>query len=616
MVPFEDRVMSSSDKKFRRKIITRDEAQALTVKFRAEGKRVVYTSGTFDLLHPGHVAYLAEAKDKVDILIVGVNSDESVKSYKDPSRPIVTERARAEVLAALSSVDYVFIFSDTNNNRNIELLKPDYYIKAGDYSSSTLSSKPIVESYGGKVEIIPFEEGFSTTAILKKIEILAKSVEGQDIRYEKRPAVFVDRDGTIIDHVEYLSESSKVREIPGSFAALKRLKEHGYRIVVVTNQPGIGLGYFSREDLFEVNREMLKQATKAGLAIDRIYFCPHSKADGCACRKPGTYLLKRAEKELNVDISRSYMIGDMTSDVMTGKNAGCTGVLVKTGRGGDDGICDVTPDMIVDSLAQASDCIIAKGEIVAETSRGIFVQSPEDGVVQAIGRFGGDVGHDYNNILGSILACSDLIRQRSADTPAAAEIEDILIILEKATNSGISLSNRIRGLARPGEIKKTSVSLLGCVTSVVELLKHTRKQSCHFEIICPEDETVEVADFTISQTILQLCENSLDAMKHLPERFIVFGISKEKVDGAVPELPQGSYVVLSISDHGKGIATSRQEEVFQPFSSHKGRTIGKGLGLSMASASTVMKQHGGGLALASTPSVGTTIRLYFPISAN
>lgn len=608
--------MSSSDTTFSSKIISREDAQTLTLKYRAEGKQVGFTSGTFDLIHPGHVSYLAEAKSRVDVLVVGLNSDESVRKYKDPSRPIIPDRARAEVLAGLSSVDHVFIFSETNNNQNIELLKPDYYLKAGDYSSSTLSSAPIVESYGGKVVIIPFEKGFSTTSILKKIETLAKSVEGQDIRYEKRPAVFVDRDGTIIEHVEYLSEPEKVREIPGSFAALKRLKEHGFRIVIVTNQPGIGLGYFSREDLFEVNREMLTQATKAGLAIDRIYFCPHSKADGCTCRKPGTYLLKRAERELNVDISRSYMIGDMTSDVMTGKNAGCAGVLVKTGRGGDDGICEVAPDLVAESLTQAAEQIIAKGQIVVEPSRGIFGQQSDDAVVQAIGRFGGDVGHDYNNILGSILACSDLIRQRSAGSPVAEEIEDILAILEKATASGISLSNRIRGLARPGEIKKTSVSLLGCVSSVVDLLKQTRKQPCNFEIICPEDVTVEVADFTVSQTILQLCENSLDAMKHLPERFIVFGISKQTVDDTIGELSHGSYVVLSISDHGKGIATSRQEEVFQPFSSHKGRTIGKGLGLSMASASTVMKQHGGGLVLASTPSVGTTIRLYFPVSAN
>lgn len=608
--------MSSLHQNFREKIITRDEAQALSQQYRAEGKKVGFTSGAFDLIHPGHVSYLAAARGHVDRLIVGVNSDESVKRYKDPARPIVPETARVEVLAALSSVDHVFIFSETNNNQNIELLKPDCYIKAGDYSASTLSSTPIVESYGGKVVIIPFEEGFSTTSILKKIELLSKSVDGQDIRYERRPAIFVDRDGTIIEHVEYLSESTKVKEIPGSYAALKRLKEHGFRIVIVTNQPGIGLGYFTREDLFEVNREMLIQATKAGLAIDRIYFCPHSKADGCACRKPGTYLLKRAEKELNVDISRSYMIGDMTSDVMTGKNAGCAGILVKTGRGGDDGICKVAPDMTVDSLAEAADQIIAKGKIILEPSHGIFVQPNDEAVVQAIGRFGGDVGHDYNNILGSILACSDLIRQRSSETSAKEEIEDILTILEKATNSGIALSNRIRGLARPGEIKKSSVSLLGCVTSVVELLKQTRKQPCNFEIICPEDVTVEVADFTVSQTILQLCENSLDAMKHLPERFIVFGISRHSIDKDTGEIAQGSYVVLSISDHGKGISSSRQEEVFQPFSSHKGRTIGKGLGLSMASASTVMKQHGGSLVLSSTPGVGTTIRLYFPVTAN
>ena len=96
-------------------------------------KLVGYTSGVFDLLHAGHVDYLSKAKQLCDILVVGVNSDSSVKSLKGELRPINSEGDRAEVVAALSSIDHVFVFSDSNNNKNIELLKPDLYIKAGDY---------------------------------------------------------------------------------------------------------------------------------------------------------------------------------------------------------------------------------------------------------------------------------------------------------------------------------------------------------------------------------------------------------------------------------------------------------------------------------------------------
>jgi signal transduction histidine kinase len=306
----------------------------------------------------------------------------------------------------------------------------------------------------------------------------------------------------------------------------------------------------------------------------------------------------------------------MTSDVQLGKNAGCGSVLVRTGRGGDDGICEAVADITSDSLTDAAARILEMEPVKVEVGAVARLHETESEVIQAIGRFGGDIGHDFNNIFGSSLACVDLIRQRVADYDKSAEVEDILAILERAAQSGVALSNRIRGLARPGEIKKTAVSLLGCINSVVELLAQTKKNTCEFEVVCPEDITVEVADFTVTQTVLQLCENSLDAMRHLSERFILFGVDRVAVTDTKNNLSlsPGEYAVLSISDHGKGITAPRQGEVFHPFSSLKGRTVGKGLGLSMASAATVMKQHGGTLALASTPDIGTTLRLYFPLN--
>jgi rfaE bifunctional protein nucleotidyltransferase chain/domain len=344
------------------KIRTRDEVVELCRAYRDAGKRIGFTSGAFDVLHAGHVEYLEHARSLVDVLVVGLNSDASIRGYKSPSRPINGEVERAEVLAGLQAVDHVFVFPEKNNNTNVELLEPHVYIKAGDYKPESLSSKGAVESYGGRVEIVPFKAGFSTTGVVEKIATMLKTEEGEKIDYERRPAVFVDRDGTVNEHVEYLSDPEQFREIPGSFEALKAIGDLGYRIVIVTNQPGIGLGYFSKEDFFAVNRAMMRQASSVGCLIDKIYFCPHSKGDKCRCRKPDPYFIERAVKELNIDLTKSFVIGDMTSDVQLGKNAGCGTILVKTGRGGDDGLHDVTADFVVSDLREACE-VIARSKV-------------------------------------------------------------------------------------------------------------------------------------------------------------------------------------------------------------------------------------------------------------
>jgi rfaE bifunctional protein nucleotidyltransferase chain/domain len=341
------------------KIKTRDELIAVRRRYKTDGKTVGFTSGVFDILHPGHVQYLEVAKALVDVLIVGLNSDASVQSNKGPLRPINTEMQRAQVLAGLTSVDHVFIFGERNNNRNVEILTPDVYLKAGDYSAEKLSSKAIVESYGGRVELVPFVEGLSTTSVIEKIKLMLVSESGEQLRYEARPAVFLDRDGTINEHIEYLHDPKRFHVLPGCFEGIKKLQDAGYRIIVVTNQPGIGLGYFSPEQLFEVNREMMRQASKAGCSFDKIYFCPHSKADNCRCRKPGTYFLERARQELSVDVSKSFVIGDMSSDVQLAINGGCTPILVQTGRGGSDGMFpDATPAYAAKDLSDAADWIL------------------------------------------------------------------------------------------------------------------------------------------------------------------------------------------------------------------------------------------------------------------
>ena len=321
-------------------------------KARKRKVKIGFTSGTFDILHTGHIDYLEKAKSQCDLLIVGVNTDRSVKQYKDPLRPINQENDRLRLVKALSPVDYAYLFEEENNAENINILKPDIYFKGGDYKEDNLTSAKIVQRYGGGVKIIPFLEGYSTSTIIKRIERQAYCVPPEEIIYQPAPALFLDRDGTIVEEVFYLHEPQKIKFIPGVFEVLKLYKQKGYRLVIVTNQPGIGMGYFTREDFFAVNAEILKEAAKHGALFDKIYYCGHSKSDRCNCRKPNTGMLERAVKELNIIPKKSYLIGDMTSDILTGKNFGCKTVLVGSGKGGKDGLYEVEPDFRVGSLGE------------------------------------------------------------------------------------------------------------------------------------------------------------------------------------------------------------------------------------------------------------------------
>lgn len=137
---------------------------------RPRDKTVVFTNGCFDILHVGHVRALEAARAFGDILIVGVNSDESVRRLKGPLRPIVPERERAEMLAALEAVSYVVIFGEETPNETIALLEPEVHVKGGDYDIEAMPETPVVRAHGGRVEIVNFVDGFSTTDIISTIK--------------------------------------------------------------------------------------------------------------------------------------------------------------------------------------------------------------------------------------------------------------------------------------------------------------------------------------------------------------------------------------------------------------------------------------------------------------
>lgn len=152
------------------KIINREEAKLLAEKFKKEGKQTVFTNGCFDILHIGHVKYLKKSAQCGDILFIGINSDNSVKRLKGPTRPINNEKDRAELLSELGFVDYCIIFEEDTPESLIDEIKPNIYTKGADYTIATLPEAQVVLKNGGQVEFIDLVEGKSTTNVIKAIE--------------------------------------------------------------------------------------------------------------------------------------------------------------------------------------------------------------------------------------------------------------------------------------------------------------------------------------------------------------------------------------------------------------------------------------------------------------
>ena len=152
------------------KVLSLNEMVVARERLRREGKRLVFTNGVFDLLHVGHVRYLAQARAMGDALLVAINSDESVRELKGPDRPVFDEDERAEILAALRHVDYVVVFDDISPRSLIRRLLPDVLVKGGDYQLGEIHGREEVEAAGGKVISLPFVPGASTSSLIERMK--------------------------------------------------------------------------------------------------------------------------------------------------------------------------------------------------------------------------------------------------------------------------------------------------------------------------------------------------------------------------------------------------------------------------------------------------------------
>jgi D-glycero-D-manno-heptose 1,7-bisphosphate phosphatase len=177
--------------------------------------------------------------------------------------------------------------------------------------------------------------------------------------------VFADRDGVINrDRDEYVRSVEEFEFLPGALEALKRLREAGWLVVVISNQAGVGKGLMSEEALAEIDRLMTSEVSAAGGRIEATYYCPHRQQDGCDCRKPAPGLIRRASRDLGIEPEDAVFVGDSARDILAGQAVGCRTVAVLSGSltGAEVAALDPPPDLVADNLAEAADWIIRTTE--------------------------------------------------------------------------------------------------------------------------------------------------------------------------------------------------------------------------------------------------------------
>jgi D-glycero-D-manno-heptose 1,7-bisphosphate phosphatase len=184
-----------------------------------------------------------------------------------------------------------------------------------------------------------------------------------DVVNQPRPAVFLDRDGTLCEEVGYLNHVSQLRIFPFAAAAIQRLNRAGLLVIVATNQSGVARKYFPESLVHEVHELLQRRFREQNARIDAIYYCPHAADDNCECRKPDLGMLKRAVQEHGIALSRSYVVGDRHGDIQLAHNAGSRGILVRTGYGENEVRGQVAewatqPHFIAPTLTEATDWIL------------------------------------------------------------------------------------------------------------------------------------------------------------------------------------------------------------------------------------------------------------------
>lgn len=329
------------------KIRSQKEIIRIVNNLKKQGKKIVAYNGSFDVLHLGHIRSLKEAEKQGDILVIFLNSDKSVRAYKGSHHPINSQKERAESLSALECVDYITIFDEVNPKNILEKVKPNIYCNGPDWGKNCIE-RGIVEENGGKIHILKWQNGFSTSRLMQRI-----------INTHSKPeikAVFLDRDGTInINEPEYVHKIEDFKLFPETIPALKKLSKTDYKIIIASNQSGIAGGYYTLVQMKKLHKWMLLELENKDIRIDRIYYCPHGPNDNCSCRKPKPGMLLKAGEDFGLNLSKSWIVGDGSGDIIAGREANVK--TIKIGKRMPKNL-KLEPDYYVKNILEAVNIVL------------------------------------------------------------------------------------------------------------------------------------------------------------------------------------------------------------------------------------------------------------------
>jgi D-glycero-D-manno-heptose 1,7-bisphosphate phosphatase len=337
-----------------KKIVNLTRAVSLARAYKAQGLRVGAMSGSFDVLTAYHFKVLEDCSKKCDVLFVLLNSDASVRGYKGAGKPILQETERAYTLAQSLYVEHIVLFDDMTPVSVLSKLQPDVFINVGEWGMDCVE-RTTVESYGGKVMIgqvsTPPVWLTSTTALIARIADSEAKQVGR--------AVFLDRDGVINENKDgYLYKWEDITIKPHVVTSLRQFMKAGYKLIIITNQSGIARGYYTEAQMHTLHKKMKAYFKENGVIIDAVYFCPHGPNDGCLCRKPGIGMLTKAAFEQNLNLSKSWFIGDSETDIEAGRFAN-----VKTVYIGDEKTYPKSayrPNHFASDMKAAASCILPR----------------------------------------------------------------------------------------------------------------------------------------------------------------------------------------------------------------------------------------------------------------
>tara|TARA_A200000113_G_scaffold215492_1_gene219868 strand:- start:2300 stop:3280 length:981 start_codon:yes stop_codon:yes gene_type:complete len=294
-------------------------------------------SGSFDALHDGHKLALDHCSSKVDKLIVLINSDESIRLYKGNERPFIKLDKRIKTLNAYNNKLIIVSFNELIPNNMLEIIKPDIYFLSKEWIQNPIE-KIVLEKYNTKIQEHPQLANTSTTIQNPEID-------------NSKGAIFFDRDGTINKDVGYLNNVNDIHIPKENLETISKLSELNLFNIIVSNQSGVGLGYFDTKMVKKINDEISRTINKNNGRIDKIYFDTSTNENSSKDRKPNIGMILKARKDFNISLRKSWVIGDKYSDIELGKKCNMRTIYIKNNK--YDYKSNVKPDFTINKLPES-----------------------------------------------------------------------------------------------------------------------------------------------------------------------------------------------------------------------------------------------------------------------